>query len=91
MMPSPRNASRLASLLTLLLTLPILAAGAKPNVVIFIADDQGMGDLSCYGHPTLKTPHIDRLAREGVLFESAFLTISSCSPRGGRPPRSSRT
>lgn len=56
------------------------AMGGAPNVVIFIADDQGMGDLSCYGHPTLKTPHIDRLAREGMLFESAFLTISSCSP-----------
>ncbi|MCP4456001.1 MAG: sulfatase-like hydrolase/transferase, partial [Planctomycetes bacterium] len=56
------------------------ARGAAPNVVIFIADDQGMGDLSCYGHPTLKTPHIDRLAEEGMLFESAFLTISSCSP-----------
>ncbi len=54
--------------------------GMAPNVVIFIADDQGMGDLGCYGHPTLKTPHIDRLAKEGMLFESAFLTISSCSP-----------
>ncbi|MCF7974340.1 MAG: sulfatase [Phycisphaerae bacterium] len=62
----------------LLCVLP--AMGNAPNVVIFIADDQGMGDLSCYGHPTLKTPHIDRLAREGMLFESAFLTISSCSP-----------
>ena len=37
---------------------------APPNFLIFIADDQGEGDLSCYGHPVLRTPHIDRLARE---------------------------
>jgi len=78
--PTPiRNTIRFICLLWLLLhALP--AMGSAPNVVIFIADDQGMGDLSCYGHLTLKTPHIDRLAREGMLFESAFLTISSCSP-----------
>ncbi len=52
----------------------------RPNFMIIIADDQGEGDLSCYGHPTLKTPHIDRLAAEGMRFDRAFLTISSCSP-----------
>ncbi len=68
-------------IVTLLLFTPILPTlAAPPNVIIFIADDQGMGDLSCYGHPTLKTPHIDRLAQEGMRFDSAFLTISSCSP-----------
>jgi arylsulfatase A-like enzyme len=51
-----------------------------PNFVIFIADDQGEGDLSCYGHPVLKTPNIDQLAAEGMRFDRAFLTISSCSP-----------
>ncbi len=53
---------------------------ALPNVVVFIADDLGAGDLGCGGHPVLRTPHIDRLAREGMRFERAFLTISSCSP-----------
>lgn len=57
-----------------------LDAAPPPNVVVLIADDQGFGDLSCYGHPTLKTPNIDRLAREGVRFDAAFLTTSSCSP-----------
>ncbi len=56
------------------------ALARRPNIVIFIADDLGDGDLSCYGHPILRTPHIDRLAREGVRFDAAFLTISSCSP-----------
>ena len=74
-----KHTVRLSSILVwLLCALPTMAA--EPNVVIFIADDQGMGDLSCYGHPTLKTPQIDRLAQEGMLFDSAFLTISSCSP-----------
>ena len=35
-----------------------------PNIVVFIADDQGYGDLGCYGNTAIKTPHIDRLARE---------------------------
>ncbi len=61
------------------LALPRLTMAA-PNFLVFIADDQGFGDLSCYGHPTLRTPHIDRLAREGMQFERAFLTTSSCSP-----------
>ena len=50
------------------------------NFVVFIADDQGEGDLSIYGHPTLETPNVDRLGREGMRFDNAFLTISSCSP-----------
>ena len=50
------------------------------NFLVFIADDQGEGDLSAYGHPTLRTPNVDRLAREGMRFDNAFLTISSCSP-----------
>ena len=63
---------------------PVLAEPAtdpaRPNFVIFVADDQGEGDLGCYGHPVLKTPNIDRLAAEGMRFDRAFLTISSCSP-----------
>ncbi len=62
-------------------TSPVMAKSpSRPNVVIIIADDQGEGDLGCYGHPVLKTPNIDRLAAEGMLFDRAFLTISSCSP-----------
>ena len=53
---------------------------APRNVVVFIADDLGAGDLSCYGHPVIRTPNIDRLAAEGTRFDRAYLTISSCSP-----------
>jgi arylsulfatase A-like enzyme len=50
------------------------------NFLVFLADDHGEGDLGCYGHPVLRTPNIDRLAAEGMRFDRAFLTISSCSP-----------
>ncbi|MYC64981.1 MAG: sulfatase [Acidobacteriia bacterium] len=67
-------------LLVLVLLIAHDALAQPTNFLIFIADDQGEGDLSIYGHPTLRTPNIDRLAREGMRFDNAFLTISSCSP-----------
>jgi N-sulfoglucosamine sulfohydrolase len=51
-----------------------------PNVVFVTADDLGWRDLGCYGNPNLATPHIDRLAREGVRFTHAFGVASSCAP-----------
>ena len=53
---------------------------ARPNAVLFIADDVSDEDVGCYGHPTIKTPNIDKLAANGLRFTNAFLTISSCSP-----------
>lgn len=50
-----------------------------PNILIFIADDAGM-DFVCYGNNFIKTPHIDRLAAEGMVCNRAFLTTSQCSP-----------
>ncbi|MBN1911866.1 MAG: sulfatase [Pirellulales bacterium] len=56
------------------------AAKARPNFVVFIADDVSWDDVGAYGHPTVRTPVIDRLADEGMRFDRAFLTCSSCSP-----------
>jgi N-sulfoglucosamine sulfohydrolase len=53
---------------------------ARPNMVLIIADDLAWDDVGAYGHPTLRTPNIDRLAHEGMRFDAAFLTVSSCSP-----------
>jgi len=53
---------------------------ARPNFIIFIADDQAWNDVGCYGHPSIRTPNIDKLAQEGLKFEYAFLTCASCSP-----------
>ncbi|MEM7475701.1 MAG: sulfatase [Planctomycetota bacterium] len=52
----------------------------RPNVLLVLCDDIRYNALSCMGHPHLKTPHIDRLATEGLLFENSFCTTSLCSP-----------
>jgi N-acetylglucosamine-6-sulfatase len=52
----------------------------RPNVLFILTDDQRYDALSCMGHPHLKTPHIDRLASEGLLFKNHFCTTSLCSP-----------
>lgn len=52
----------------------------KPNIVLIIADDVSYDDLGVYGHPNVKTPNLDKLAKDGMLFNQAFLTTSSCSP-----------
>ena len=67
-------------LLALLQLSASFAFAAQPNIVFFIADDISQEDLGCYGHPTLKTPHIDGLAAKGMRFDNAYLTASSCSP-----------
>ncbi|VAW12813.1 Sulfatase [hydrothermal vent metagenome] len=54
--------------------------GDKPNFIIFIADDAAWDDAGCYGNQGIRTPNIDKLAAEGIKFNSAFLTTSSCSP-----------
>lgn len=56
------------------------SANAKPNVILFIADDVGWNDYGCYGNANARTPNIDRLAESGIRFDQAFLTASSCSP-----------
>jgi len=56
------------------------AAAPRPNFVLIIADDMAWDDCGAYGHPTIRTPNLNRLAREGMLFDRAFVTASSCSP-----------
>ena len=53
---------------------------SKPNILVLLADDVGWKDFGCYGHPTIRTPHIDHLAQGGLRFTHAFLTTSQCSP-----------
>lgn len=52
----------------------------QPNVVIFLCDDLGYGDLGCYGHPHIKTPNIDKLAIDGIRFTDFYSTAPVCSP-----------
>jgi arylsulfatase A-like enzyme len=52
----------------------------KPNIIFIFADDWGWGDLSCHGHPYIKTPNIDRLAKEGTDFTRFTVASGVCSP-----------
>jgi len=51
-----------------------------PNVLFLLADDLGWGDLSCYGNRKFRTPNLDRLAREGIIFTQYYQAGSVCSP-----------
>lgn len=51
-----------------------------PNLIIIFADDLGYGDLGTYGHPTIQTPHLDRLAEEGAKFTQFYSAASVCTP-----------
>ncbi|MCA9300911.1 MAG: sulfatase, partial [Phycisphaerales bacterium] len=53
---------------------------ARPNVILIMTDDQGYGDLGCYGHPVIRTPHIDRLAKEGVRLTRFYAGGCVCTP-----------
>jgi len=53
---------------------------AKPNLLLIVTDDESWFEHGVYGHSNLKTPHFDRLAREGVLFRNAYVSAPSCAP-----------
>ena len=79
-----RSAAPIAA--TMLLMLVLFAgcaaenATTAPNVVIIFLDDVGYGDLGTYGHPTIRTPHMDRMAAEGVKLTGFYAAAPSCSP-----------
>lgn len=56
------------------------AADPQPHVVIVLSDDLGYGDLGCYGHPVIRTPHLDQMAREGIRLTSCYSAPPVCSP-----------
>ncbi len=69
--------------LTLLTFSPLLPAAeqpSKPNLVVIFCDDLGYGDLACFGHPTIRTPHLDRMAAEGMKLTQFYSAAPVCTP-----------
>lgn len=65
---------------SLLLSILLAVPTDRPNIVFIMADDLGYGDLGCYGCPDISTPHLDRLAKEGVRMTDFYSNGSVCSP-----------
>ena len=59
---------------------PVLSAQDKPNIIFILADDLGYADLSCYGSKEISTPHLDKMATEGVKFTDFFAAACVCTP-----------
>lgn len=74
-----RSVLLLAAILTLSVE-PRAAAAAKPNIIFIMADDLGYGELGCYGQQKIKTPHLDRMAREGMRFTRFYAGSTVCAP-----------
>ena len=56
------------------------AEPSPPNILLIYADDLGYGDVGCYGASAVKTPNVDRLAKEGLRFTSGYCTSATCTP-----------
>src|SRR5436309_13407399 len=74
------NRMPFAALAVLLVAGSAPAISPQPNFIIILADDLGYGDLGCYGHPTIRTPHLDRMAAEGQKYTHAYVAASVCTP-----------
>lgn len=58
----------------------LYAQTSRPNIVLFIADDLGVTDIGSYGNKSVRTPNLDRLGKESLLFNQAFATAPTCAP-----------
>lgn len=67
----------------LILPLCLSAAETPPNIILIVSDDQGYKDLGCFGSQEVITPHLDRLAKEGVRLTNFYVTWPACTPSRG--------
>lgn len=78
-----RHLFYLTIVIILILTPVSLYSAEQRNVLILFSDNQNWNDCGCYGNPVVKTPNINRLAREGTRYQHAFATTASCGPCRG--------
>ncbi len=79
-MTDQRIFTLLACALVALTTCMVAQAADKPNIVVIFCDDLGYGDLGAFGHPTIQTPNLDRMAAEGQKWTSFYAAASVCTP-----------
>src|SRR6188768_525013 len=70
----------IAALVLSVFTAATNSVARPPDIVLILTDNQGAWTLGCYGNPDIQTPNIDRLAREGMLFENCYSSNAVCSP-----------
>ena len=68
------------AVLAALLAVDTLSAQQKPNIVLIVSDDQGWTDYGFMGHPYIRTPHLDKLAAESLVFPRGYSVTSLCCP-----------
>jgi uncharacterized sulfatase len=74
------NTTTKVLLIALLLPAATISAAPPPNIVLIISDDQAWTDYGFIGHPDIRTPHIDKLSQEGVLFTRGYVPTALCRP-----------
>ena len=67
-------------MMCVVLGLPLKIHASQPNILFFLADDLGWKDLGCYGSTFYETPHLDKLANQGIRFTQAYTSSTVCSP-----------
>jgi len=77
---TPMKSRILRTLLIALVAVSAHASARKPNVILIMADDLGYGDLGCYGHASIRTPALDRLARDGIRLTDFHSGATVCTP-----------
>ena len=76
------NRSRHAhlTLVALLISVSLGQADERPNLLLFLADDMTYTDVGCFGNPDVRTPNIDRLAKQGMRLTRCYNSAPTCSP-----------
>ena len=71
-----RTLLKIYILITIILVYITVSLARQPNIILFLTDDLGAGDLHCTGHPYIKSPNIDQFAKEGTVFEKGYMAAT---------------